>query len=159
MLARIGEVIATSASVVIPVLGTIVAGIIIYAKQDYDRVQNIRRAFLAELETVDLPTYIDTSEKALPVPYTTRLAPNSVYNNNTGNVGKLTSEEVSAVVEFYSMAANPGYLNDIMVELEKFVDDPRWVSTQLDEKRASAIENIENGLEMSFWEFLWNKLL
>lgn len=158
MLSELAENITSTFSVFIPIIGTVVAGLVLYAKQDYDHVQNMRRAFLAELNAVDLPTYVDSGDRKLPLPYSSRLVPTTVYENNADQIGKLTPEEVDSVVDFYTLATHPEHLKEVMDELELFVEDPRWDLMTLDEKRERAVEDLEEGLGTGFWKFLLRKL-
>ena len=159
MLSELGSTIMTIFSGIVPILGTLIVGLVLYAKQDYDRVQNMRRAFLAELNAVVLPTYIENNDGAkIPSPYDSKLMPTYVYDNNVDNIGKLSAEEVNSLVDFYSLAHNPSHLIEVMVEMELFVDDPQWDNTKLEEKKETAIKNVEEGLNMGFWGFLWQKI-
>lgn len=156
---ELSDFISNTLSVLMPILGTIIAGLVLYAKQDYDRVQNIRRAFLAELNAVVLPTYIKLDDGTrIPEQFNSKLVPTSVYDSNTPEIGKLTAQEVHSIVDFYSYARNPNHLKEVMMDLEMFLEDPKWNLTHLEEKKETAIENVESGIDTSFWRFIWEKV-
>jgi len=156
---ELGSILTSIISGIITIVVTVIAGLLLYAKRDFDRVQNMRRAFITELETVDLPTRVDIGDRKIPLPYDSKLLPTTVYESNTSNIGKLDKEEVESIVDFYSLAQNPSHIKEVMVEFDEFDNDPQADITRLEEKRELAVENLRSGLNKSFLTFLCGKFL
>lgn len=73
----------------------------IYRKRQSDTKSNLREAFIAEMEGTE---YLDIwPETGRTVPAFNFLSV-SVYESNTDNLGVLTEEEVSAIVQYYTRA-------------------------------------------------------
>ncbi|MCO8254519.1 hypothetical protein NKF26_11970 [Haladaptatus sp. AB618] len=138
-------------------IGTAITGFVIYEKKEYDRIQNLRRAFLAELNSVDLPTKIKLNDgRKVPPPYSAKLVPTTIYDTNASRIGKLTSEEVDSLTEYYSKSKNINYLSDVMFDMGHTDSDAPF--EHLNTKRTTAIETVENALNQTFGQYLIHKL-
>ncbi|MCO8267446.1 hypothetical protein NKF06_12820 [Haloferax sp. AB510] len=156
MLAEIISILSMIVTAIIPIVGTVIAGLVLYAKQDYDRTQNMRRAFLAELTAVDLPIPVDVGDREIPLPYTSWMIPTAVYDNYIDNIGRLTSEEVEALVRFYSIAQEMDHLRAVM---HGFQEPPGEEFKHLEKRKEVVVTELEQNLQTRFWGFLWNRTI
>lgn len=171
----IADSLGTVGQVVLGIFIGLVLNMIVQWKSTYDSKMNLRRALIAELETIWIKLERIPDDKTNITDIIQDL-PRTVYESNASQIGSLSKEEVRAVTRFYSITS--GYhlggrheavrqsvqeiiseadenIRDVLLDdyeaiLEKQqseIDDGKLKNLKL--QRKAAVETLESNLEDS----------
>ncbi|WP_411967120.1 hypothetical protein [Haloferax sp. YSSS75] len=139
------SVLLNALALFVPAMIGVSGSYYIYRTRQNDLEENLRTAFLAEMEGVE---YLDMwPETNYTVP-TYNFLSLSVYESNSDSLGVLTNEEVEAIVQYYTRAKSVQDLlrlhSDIVVQTKGFMESDTGLS-----KRKKGVRKSIDRLELA----------
>lgn len=140
------SVILNALALFVPAMIGVIGSYLIYERKQKKRLENLREAFLAELENTEYLSQWPSEDGDAPI---NNFLSRAVYEANSGDIGLLSREEVNSIVQYYTQAQSlQDYLrihSDIIARSEaSFLGDDFN-----EDDRSDSIRNAIDRLELS----------